>query len=756
MTAVILESRVRRWQLRFMLGLSPIVCFFFVLALLSSVIFNWTVTIGGVQLLGFLPAMLSLMLFPVTMGAAFLNRLKIENEQISTGNFLSSRPYPLGELSEVSGDHGNEENDFRETIVLKFKDNRTITLPLEEYDEDSLRHFLNYCKRVAPQCSYTYSDVISLESRGLLRFLISAAPSDSQILKLSKSVTEDGVLKLIREKEKLFWLLFICVSFLVATVLAGYESCLQHELARGFSTLPSWNPAAETTAFARQLAEQSPNWWTLLCLRAAISLQVTLNYLGSAGSSILPPLWCGMFLISTGFISLRAALPIFAFIDSRSIGMGTNFLHWSSVTTVSLKKESRMGESLESKLTVESKNKSQSLTIDLSRIPDLKKRLLLLQLVDRYAIKAQRNDEFLRAVHLSTDIQFTDLWLEQQSSEEAPDAESQSTVGTQLKGEEYHVDSILGFGGQATTYLAHRVKSASSGVNMPSPREEELTGQVVVKEIVLPSQADVRVMQDAISRFERGATLLAGLAHPQVVKLLDHFVENDKAYLVLQYIHGRTMREILKEIGTPDAELLRNWGLQLCDILDYLHSREPAVIHCDLAPDNLIITPSGQLKLVDFDVARVLDARAYSVIAGRPAYTPPEQFRGNPTIQSDIFALGAILYFVMNGEDPPPLGGEIDPPEPSASLSEISLLIRDCLAFEASDRPVSAAAVRERLQNLDQPRQESTREPIADTKKRSQENDKITELEQKTVIDLTIRLPEEKTKVYRDSDLKLG
>jgi serine/threonine protein kinase len=777
MPAVVLESKKRRVELRWMLFSSPFLFYFAMVGLLSSASSFWSTIFASSQLtampmLGTVPWIL----LQVAMKLAYDDRLKIENGKISTGRMFA-HSFPLCDLIEVSGDHGNEENDFRETIVLKFENNRKIEIPLEDYDEESIRAVLTHLKRVAPQCSYSYSDVISLESRGLLRFLISAAPADSQILKLNKSPMQDAVVHVIQQKERVFWLLFMCISFLAATVLSGYEIFMHLQLANHVNANVLWDPAADTTRFAMQLAEQSPNWWTLLCVRAAMTIQVTLNYLVAGGSNMLPSIWCGLVLIGSGLVSLRAALPLFAFVDSKSIGMGTNFLPWVSVKTVTLRKENRMSESLDGRLTVEGENRYQTLSIDLTRIPDLKKRLLLLRLVDRYAENAQRSDDFLRAVHTSTDIQFTDLWLDGQSTEPQPDFQAQSTVGTKLKNGEYEVDSILGFGGQATTYLARRTNRSPDHKGIVNGSDRDSDAQVVVKEIVLPSQADVRVMQDAVSRFERGANLLAGLTHPQVVKLLDHFVENDKAYLVLQYIQGRTMRQVLKDAGPPDADMVRNWGLQLCDILDYLHSRDPAVIHCDLAPDNLIVTPSGQIKLVDFDVARVLDAKAYSVIAGRPAYTPPEQFRGNPTIQSDIFALGAILHFLLNGEDPPPLGGEIDAADLPNSMTRIELLIKDCLAFEASGRPVSAAVIRERLENLDQ--SERLDNGVVDDKgdrvahdsvvkdkrnrvvdggvdrhvDRAAETAASAEGEESAKIDLTIKIPEEKVKVYRETDL---
>jgi serine/threonine-protein kinase len=204
-------------------------------------------------------------------------------------------------------------------------------------------------------------------------------------------------------------------------------------------------------------------------------------------------------------------------------------------------------------------------------------------------------------------------------------------------------------------------------------------------------------MQDATSRFERGAKLLKELEHPKIVKLLDYFFENGKAYLVMEYVKGETLRDYIDRKGAMPFDEGKKLGLQLCEILEFLHERDTPVIHCDFAPDNLIITPDGDVKLIDFDVARVVESKAHTFIAGRPSYTPPEQFRGQPTPQSDLFALGAILHYLLQGKDPPPLcAGESDD-DTVWNSTGVEQLIQQCCRFEASERPKSAGEIKETL-----------------------------------------------------------
>lgn len=594
----------------------------------------------------------------------------------------------LSRLKEVSGDEGDESNDFQESLILEIDDGRILRIELNDYDEVSIRAFLACLKEASPQCKYTYSDVISLESRGLLQFLVSSAQPDNLIVKLSKTPIEDMIMQLIKSHESAFCILYSVLS-LVGLVALSCSLLVSHpELNQLFSGNQFLQQSGQLGHFHASL--QIPANTDSLEWRFAVIAQAIFDYLSHDGVNIRRVMW-----ITIGFLAfcipvVRLVSPTFVFVDAISIGTAMRFLKWENVKSVTLRKLSEMADPLEGVLLIEDDAKFV-IKVDLTRVPDLKKRQLLLQLVDRYAADAQRNEDFMRATNSLVEIQFTDLWLEELDSQAALGEASVPLVGSSLAGGSYEVESLLSYGGQATTYLARSRGEESNMVPV---------GHFVVKELVLPNQADVRILQDAINRFERGAVLLKRLEHPQIVKLWDHFVENGKAYLILEYIEGKTLRQLIKETGPISPEEVCRLGMQICSILNYLHSREPPVIHCDLAPDNLILSPSGKIKLVDFDVARVLDARAHSVIAGRPSFTPPEQFRGNPTTQSDIFALGAILHFLSTGADPPPLAAGVIEDPMQNDLSDLEKLIRDCLAFEASDRPAAASEVGARLESV--------------------------------------------------------
>ncbi len=114
----------------------------------------------------------------------------------------------------------------------------------------------------------------------------------------------------------------------------------------------------------------------------------------------------------------------------------------------------------------------------------------------------------------------------------------------------------------------------------------------------------------------------------------------------------------------------------MASILAYLHSQTPPIVHRDFTPDNLLLRSDGQVVLIDFNVAEQLEAKASSNVAGKPSYIPPEQFRGEATPQSDIYALGATLFFLLTGHDPEPLSSS----HPASENSQVPQGLDDLVA----------------------------------------------------------------------------
>lgn len=196
----------------------------------------------------------------------------------------------------------------------------------------------------------------------------------------------------------------------------------------------------------------------------------------------------------------------------------------------------------------------------------------------------------------------------------------------------YRILEILGQGGMGSIYRAE---------------DENLGVHVAVKENLFTSEEYAR-------QFRREAVILANLRHPNLPRVTDHFViDGQGQYLVMDYIEGEDLREridIQGLLSDVDAVIL---GTAICEALSYLHSRQPQVVHRDIKPGNIKITPDGTVILVDFGLAKVNENSQVTTTGARamtPGYSPPEQYgtaRTDP--RSDVYSLGASLYMAVTG-----------------------------------------------------------------------------------------------------------
>jgi serine/threonine protein kinase len=199
----------------------------------------------------------------------------------------------------------------------------------------------------------------------------------------------------------------------------------------------------------------------------------------------------------------------------------------------------------------------------------------------------------------------------------------------------YQIVEILGQGGMGSIYRAV---------------DENLGVEVAVKENLFTSEEYAR-------QFRREAVILANLRHPNLPRVTDHFViDGQGQYLVMDFIEGEDLRERIERQGLlsdADAVLL---GTAVCEALSYLHSRQPQVVHRDIKPGNIKITPTGNIILVDFGLAKVTQGSQVTSTGARamtPGYSPPEQYGTARTDhRSDIYSLGASLYMALTGALP--------------------------------------------------------------------------------------------------------
>lgn len=229
---------------------------------------------------------------------------------------------------------------------------------------------------------------------------------------------------------------------------------------------------------------------------------------------------------------------------------------------------------------------------------------------------------------------------------------------------------------------------------------------VAVKEMG-QSHLGAQEMAEAIEAFKHEAHLLAGLQHSNIPAIYDYFGEAGRWYLVMDFIEGETLEEHLaKSRGKYlPVEKVLEIGTQLCTVLDYLHTRQPAIIFRDLKPANIILTPSGRVYVIDFGIARHFKPGQLSdtIAFGSPGYAPPEQYgKTQTTPRADIYALGATLHQLLTGDDPSQTPFRFAPLQLGSQTTPAGLdkLIASMLEIEEKRRPASMSAIRYELQNF--------------------------------------------------------
>ena len=266
----------------------------------------------------------------------------------------------------------------------------------------------------------------------------------------------------------------------------------------------------------------------------------------------------------------------------------------------------------------------------------------------------------------------------------------------------YVIKRPIGRGGMGSIYLAD---------------DNRLEGRrCAIKEVRPDPTLPADILEQSRSQFYREASVLAQLDHPTLPKVSDYFSDDDRDYLVMDYVPGDDLKVIMDEARRKNQFLpiedILSWCLQLADALVYLHSQDPPVIHRDIKPSNLKLNEQGLIKLVDFGLVKQLvpDELTITVIQGRGTalYTPLEQYggdTGHTDIRSDIYAYGATFYHLMTNSPPVEAKQRFLMPEalvPPKDINpfiprDLEKIIMNAMALHPDDRPENMLSIKNAL-----------------------------------------------------------
>jgi hypothetical protein len=285
----------------------------------------------------------------------------------------------------------------------------------------------------------------------------------------------------------------------------------------------------------------------------------------------------------------------------------------------------------------------------------------------------------IQAKQAGSSLTFSEIWDNSLANRFSGLKYNPLEPGIRLLDGHFKILKQLTFGGSSATYLAHST-----------------TGDfVVLKEFSFThfeNATQASGTDNYASVFNDRAVILSSLNHPQVEKLLDQFIENGRHYLVFVHVDGTSLSQLVMQRKTLPLATVADITQQLVTALTYIQSLSPPVVHGNITPDNLLITSEGKILISNFAIADSVSAAVAGSQHLRLPYTAPEQFRCSASSQSDIYGLGATLFFLLTGRQPEALTQATLDTEDGGEV-ELSEIVASCTAQEEQNRPDCAQVV---------------------------------------------------------------
>lgn len=269
-------------------------------------------------------------------------------------------------------------------------------------------------------------------------------------------------------------------------------------------------------------------------------------------------------------------------------------------------------------------------------------------------------------------------------------------IGTIID-DKYELIKCINKGGMSAVYLAINKRLGNRWVVKETHKTTDSNSDIYTNSLI----AEANVMKD--------------FDHPAFPRIVDIIEDDSSIYLVMDYIEGSTLEEVLKNDGPQDEDKVIDWALQICDALTYLHTQDPPIIYRDMKPSNVILKPDGKVKIIDFGVVRVFNPNKTNdtIALGTMGFAPPEQYSGQTDARSDIYALGMTMIYLLTGQNPcsdPFLCKSVRELNDTMS-DDICKVIDKCIALNPEKRYQDCFELVKDLENVSTSRKKPTPSP---------------------------------------------
>jgi tRNA A-37 threonylcarbamoyl transferase component Bud32 len=446
-------------------------------------------------------------------------------------------------------------------------------------------------------------------------------------------------------------------------------------------SFPIWGIIAPM-AFVFMVFTIVSSWWFRAPMAIGASSQYMIQFVGVMLSLFFVPLGCLMVakILKHNYLSMDKngiLLPL----DFAQFWRLKKYYHWADIGKIAVTSVNSKSTKVEDKNLVLYTRSGKVLTLGLNHYKPSEIEQMLVSF-DMWASGAERDlsvDSLHTALRSSSATKhggsYTDMWEEELRRRFSPAAFMPLEPGRVLRNGSLKVVRQLAVGGLSAIYLC----------------QLENQKLVVLKEAVVPEDCAESVREKARELFNREAELLSKLSHPSIVQVFDFFVDSGRSYMMLDYVAGQDLRQYVRQNGVPSENTVIDWAIQIVTIMKYLHEQDPPIIHRDLTPDNLVLREDGVIVLIDFGAANEFISKATGTFVGKQSYIAPEQFRGKAVVQSDIYALGCTLHYLLTGAEPEALSTSIPKDVNTAVSPELNEVVVSCTQMDAADRFQSAA-----------------------------------------------------------------